>query len=177
MDGAASNGDLLILRGQPQLGLRRLEEAESAFHKALVVKPDSLQVQRGLTRVALSKRGFETADRQLSSIASNSWDIQTWLLKSEFELSRGDFNAAYDAFADPERLLPRSLAVRIGLVRALLGLGRAEDAYAHLANLHKNSPSHPLVNYFRGLSARQKNDLQGAQEALHEVIKIQPNHL
>jgi len=178
MDNVAANADLVILGAQSYLGLRRLDDAESAFREALGLKPENVLAQRGLAQVALTKRDFDTADKQLtSSIESDSEDIQTWLLKGELELSRGDFDAALTAFQSAEKLLPRSPAGRIGLARALLGLGRPEDADIHLADLHKNSPSHPLINYFRGVSARQRNDLQGAQEALREVMRVQPNHL
>ena len=177
MDGVRTNADLLVLRAQAQLGLRRIEDAERTFKTVLKLEPGNLQAQRGLARVALSNKDFEAANTHIaSSLETARDDLQSWLLKGELELSRGQFADALSAFKAAELLLAQSPAVRIGLVRAYLGLGQTDAADGYLESLHTASPNHPLINYFRGVSARQRNDLVKAQEALREVLRVQPNH-
>ncbi len=166
-----------VLRGQAQLGLQNVEEAKQAFDTALENDPDNTDARRGLARIGLMAGDTRAAEQQLDkALQSSKDDIQTWILKGELELSLRKPETAQASFEKALELSPTSTTARMGIVRAMLAQGKADQAAKHIDVLAKASPDHPLVNYLRALAARQNNDLDSAQAALREVLRVAPNH-
>ena len=167
----------LVLRGQAQLGLQNVEEAKLAFDAALKNDPSNNDARRGLARIGLMAGDTQAAEKQLDkALQSAKDDIQTWILKGELELSLRKPESAQASFEKALELSSSSAAARMGIVRAMLAQGKADEAAGHIDALAKGSPNHPLVNYLKALAARQSNDLDGAQAALREVLRVAPNH-
>ena len=167
----------LILRGQAQLGLQNVDEAKLAFDAALKNDPSNNDARRGLARIGLMAGDTQAAEKQLDkALQSAKDDIQTWILKGELELSLRKPESAQASFENALELSSDSAAARMGIVRAMLAQGKADEAAGHIDALSKGSPNHPLVNYLKALAARQSNDLDGAQAALREVLRVAPNH-
>ena len=167
----------LVLRGQAQLGLQNVKEAKLAFDAALKNDPSNNDARRGLARIGLMAGDTQAAEKQLDkALQSAKDDIQTWILKGELELSLRKPESAQASFEKALELSPSSAAARMGIVRAMLAQGKATEAAGHIDALAKGSPNHPLVNYLKALAARQNNDLDGAQAALREVLRVAPNH-
>lgn len=168
---------LQLLRGEAQLGLRELDAAQTTFEAVLAAQPNSLEAQRGLARVALSRRDLGEADRLLGAALENaSEDVQSLLLKGELELSRGNYESALEAFDAAAAAGTEAPAMQLGRVRALLGLDRVEEATAVLDGIQSGPTDNPLINYFRGVAAHRAGNLEAAHEALREVLRVQPNH-
>ena len=167
----------LVLRGQAELGLQNVESAKQAFNAALKNDPSNTEARRGLARIGLMAGDTQAAELQLDkALKSEKDDIQTWILKGELELSLRKPESAQKSFEKALALSPTSAAARMGIVRAMLAQGKSSEASEHLDVLTKASPNHPLVNYLKALAARQNNDLDGAQAALREVLRVAPNH-
>ena len=167
----------LVLRGQAQLGLQNVKEAKLAFDAALKNDPSNNDARRGLARIGLMAGDTQAAEKQLDkALQSAKDDIQTWILKGELELSLRKPESAQASFEKALELSSSSAAARMGIVRAMLAQGKADEATGHIDALSKGSPNHPLVNYLKALAARQKDDLDGAQAALREVLRVAPNH-
>jgi putative PEP-CTERM system TPR-repeat lipoprotein len=176
---AASEFDAtwLVLRGQADLGLQKVKEAKEAFEAALKNDPGNADARRGLARIGLMTGDTQAAEEQLDkALQSANDDIQTWILKGELELSLQKPDTAQTSFEKALELSPSSATARMGVVRAMLAQGKTNEAGAHIDILAKASPNHPLVNYLRALAARQNNDLDAAQAALREVLRVAPNH-
>lgn len=167
----------LVLRGQAQLGMQNIKDAKEAFDAALKSDPSNNDARRGLARIGLMGGDTQAAEQQLDqALQSADDDIQTWILKGELELSLQKPEMAQASFEKALELSAASAAARMGVVRAMLAQGKTNEANAHIDVLAKASPNHPLVNYLRALAARQNNDLDGAQAALREVLRVAPNH-
>jgi len=167
----------LVLRGQAQLGLQQIAEAKQAFEAAIKNDPTNNDARRGLARIGLMGGDTQAAERQLDqALQSAGNDVQTWILKGELELSLQKPDAAESSFEKALELSPTSIAARMGIVRAMLAQSKTDEAMAEIDVLAKASPNHPLVNYLRALAARQGNDLDGAQGALREVLRVAPNY-
>jgi len=167
----------LVLRGQAQLGLQNVEDAKQAFDAALKSDPSNAQARRGLARIDLMAGDTRAAEQQLNkALESARDDSQTWILKGELELSLGKPETAQASFEKALDLSPTSAAARMGVVRAMLAQGKSNEAAEHIDILAKASPNHPLVNYLKALAARQGNDLDSAQAALRDVLRVAPNH-
>ncbi len=169
---------LNLFRAQAYLGLNKPEKSRSAFNKALELDPKNAEAQRGLAIIALSQRKFEEAEKQLDrTLEVSSKDVQAWMLKGELEFSQSRFEAAQSAFQEALTLSPNNAGARLGLARSFLALENTEGAEEQLAVLTKASSKHPLVNYLRAVAAQQRRDIDSAQQALREVLSVQPNHM
>jgi len=167
----------LVLRGQAQLGLQNVKDARQAFDAALKSDPSNTDARRGLARIGLMGGDTQAAEQQLNkALESAGDDSQTWILKGELELSLGKPETAQASFEKALVLSPTSAAARMGVVRAMLAQGKSNEAAEHIDILAKAGPNHPLVNYLKALAARQRNDLDSAQAALREVLRVAPNH-
>ena len=168
----------ILLSGEAQLGLKNYDEARRFFQEALEVQPGNFKAQRGLARVALAQRNFSEAEKQLDiSLQNPSEELEAWSLTGQLELMRGNFEAALKAYQSAESLGSISPAIRIGLIRSLLALNRPDEADVHIRTLHDASPNHPLINYYRGVSARIQGNMELAEEALREVLRVRANHI
>ena len=168
----------ILLSGEAQLGLKNYDEARRFFQEALEVQPGNFKAQRGLARVALAQRNFSEAEKQLDiSLQNPSEELEAWSLMGQLELMRGNFEAALKAYQSAESLGSISPAIRIGLIRSLLALNRPDEADVHVRTLHDASPNHPLINYYRGVSARIQGNMELAEEALREVLRVRANHI
>ncbi len=171
------DADWLVLRGQAELGRQQVEKAKQAFEAALEKDRNNSGARRGLARIGLIAGDTQAAERQLDeALQSAADDIQTWILKGELELSLRKPAAAQASFQKALELSPANITARMGIVRAMLAQSKTGEAGEHIDVLVKTSPNHPLVNYLRALAARQGNDLDGAQAALAEVLRVAPNH-
>lgn len=178
MQVKGSPARVLVLSGDALLGLRDYDGAERAYNSALEASPDDIKAQRGMARVALARRDFNAAEKQLAvALQSGNDELEAWGLMGQLELMRGNFDAALKAYRHAEDLSSLTPGVRFGLLRAYLGLGDAAAADEHLRALHDASPKHPMVNYFRAVSARIRGKTEEAEAALLEVFQVQPDHL
>jgi putative PEP-CTERM system TPR-repeat lipoprotein len=169
---------VFVLTGDAQLGLGEYEAAQRAYRNALEAEPGNLKAQRGLARVALSQRDFNEAEKQLAvALQTGNEELEAWGLMGQLELMRGNFDAALKAYKFAESIGTLSPGIRFGLIRSYLGLGDAAAADEHIVVLQTASPNHPLVNYYRAVSARIRGQTDEAESALLEVFRIQPNHL
>jgi predicted Zn-dependent protease len=92
----------------------------------------------------------QAAEKQLDkALQSAKDDIQTWILKGELELSLRKPERAQASFEKALELSPSSATARMGIVRAMLAQGKADEAAGHIDALAKGSPNHPLVNYLK----------------------------
>ena len=171
------DADWLVLRGQAELGRQEVEKAKQAFEAALKKDRNSAGARRGLARIGLIGGDTQAAERQLDeALQSSNDDIQTWILKGELELSLRKLEAAQASFEKALELSPANATARIGVVRAMLAQAKTDEAGEHIDVLVKTNPDHPLVNYLSALAARQRDDLDGAQAALAEVLRVAPSH-
>ena len=171
------DADWLVLRGQAELGRQEVEKAKQAFEAALKKDRNSAGARRGLARIGLIGGDTQAAEQQLDeALQSSNDDIQTWILKGELELSLRKLEAAQASFEKALELSPANATARIGVVRAMLAQARTDEAGEHIDVLVKTNPDHPLVNYLSALAARQRDDLDGAQAALAEVLRVAPSH-
>ncbi|TFH48526.1 MAG: PEP-CTERM system TPR-repeat protein PrsT [Lysobacterales bacterium] len=177
VSASESGAAWLVLKGQAQLGLQNVKEAKESFDAALKNDPTNTDARRGLARIGLMGGDTQAAEQQLDkALQTTKDDVQTWILKGELELALQKPDKAQASFEKALALSPASAGARMGIVRAMLIQSKTNEATAHIDVLAKASPNHPMVNYLRALAARQSNDLDGAQAALREVLRVAPSH-
>ena len=174
---AEVGGSWLALEADSLLGLGRTDEARAAYAAALESGHDEARARRGLARLALADGESEVAKGQIDkALALADSDVETLTLKGELELSLGQHEAAQASFRAAMQAAPESVEARFRLARALLADERTDEASEIAEALAVAGPRDPRVNYLRALVARQRNDIDGALEAVREVLAVAPGH-
>ena len=166
--------DTLILRGEAQLGLGMLDEAQTSFEEVRDREGDAVKAAQGMARIALLQGDPEAADQVLDTVTAFRGDHEMWLLKGDIALAKSDFGQAQAAYGQALGLRDSGAGARLGLSRALLGLGQATEAESYLAPLYEANPKTPIVNYLLAVAARQRNELDRAKTLLREVLSASP---
>jgi len=159
--------------GRAWEGMGRAGEALGAYAEARRIAPDygpaydaeALLLRRmgrvgeaaALLREALSRAGPERG---------------RWSALGELLLAQNP-GAAADAFARSLRLDPRYEPAHLGLARALLAMGRAEEAARNLEEELRRQESPHLWNGL-GLVRRALGDREGAASAFRRALVIDP---
>jgi len=81
----SSQPDLLILRGEAQLGLGNNDLAQTAFREALVIKPDDSAALLGQARIYFATGDLEKAiDKVEKVLGITPNNVEAWVLKGNF---------------------------------------------------------------------------------------------
>lgn len=166
--------DTLILRGEAQLGLGMLDEAQASFMEVHESERENAKAAQGLGRIALLRGDYVAAEQALDSVTESRDDLEMWLLKGDIGLAKSDFERARNAYGRALGLRDNHVGARLGLSRALLGLGQSTKAEDYLAPLYEANPKTPVVNYLLAVAARQENELDRAKTLLREVLSVSP---
>jgi cellulose synthase operon protein C len=167
---------VITMRGEAQFGLRQVEAARAAFSRALEIAPEDARAKRGLARVAVVDGDLRRAGELITqSLEVNPNDVQTWLLKGRVHLAEGMRDEALSAFKRAEELVRDAPEILLSIVRVYAELRQFDQADILLTTLYSRLPKHPVVNFFRGMSARHRGDGVSARTALRESLQVDPN--
>jgi putative PEP-CTERM system TPR-repeat lipoprotein len=166
-----------VLRGWSLLRVGKLDDAVAAFQEALQLNPHNSEAKKGLVESGLGSdlSGLPDADIE-RALASGLDQPETWILRGELELSRGNLDDARTAFEGAVELGPDNVYAIAGLVRTLIAGNRLEDARAPAALLASKFPSDPMSAYVRALYAKQTQQYVQALDALQIVLDYEPDH-
>lgn len=176
--GDEIEANILLIRAQALMGLRRLDEAEAAVRQAASLQPDAAAVHLALARVLVLKGDAKTAEEEADkAIARSDTLVDAWILKGELRRLKRDFETALEAFGRALDLAPDNVAAHLGRAAALIDLGRDEDARADIEKVREIAEDHPLASYLAALIAARKKDYATAQDELLKVLRRVDNHL
>ncbi len=166
----------LVLKGEAQLALGQVEEADRSFQAALEADPENLHARYGLIRIAFGTRDFEEAASQIDKVLSSSpGNYQGLVFKAELALSQGNPQLAIDAYQQAVKQND-TVIVRLGLARALLAVEQPEQAETHIDKVLAKVPDNLAGRYLKAVSATQRKDYASAKAQLQEVLGMSPNH-
>jgi len=180
---AATDGDLLIVRGEALFGLGRTAEAVEAYKAAVLAQPDKLAAHQGLAIATLATDGAPAARNVMESApASIKEQPRYWTAVGGVELRAQDLAAAEQAFqkavdrtAKGEPDNPDRLAALAGLTEVQLRRGDSTAAAATSEQLLKAAPNAPLAMMLRAQAAAGSGDLAQARTILEEFVSRSPD--
>ncbi len=174
--GLAKDAQGLVLQGEAQMVLGQLEKAKQRFQAGLQADPEYLNARYGLIRLALNAKNFADASAQIDAVLAQApEDYQGLIYKAELALNQGKPQLAIEAYQ--QALKGRdSLLVRLGLARAYLASGNADDADTEIDKVLAQSPENLPARYLKAVSSTQRNDFESAKSQLLEVLGKAPNH-
>jgi putative PEP-CTERM system TPR-repeat lipoprotein len=178
IDNADLLPDILIIRGRAYLGLRRFDEAETAFRKAETLRPNDPQTKIGLAQSLVYRGDLKSAEEEIDiALAHDKNSVEALILKAELRRLARDLPGAVVQFDRAIALRPNHSLARLGRAASLIDLNRDQDAQADLEIVVTRFARHPLAAYLNALILAKKKDYSGAQEALQEVGAALDRHM
>lgn len=179
---AATDGEILIVRGGALLGLGRNDEAAEVYRAAVSAQPERLAAYQGLAVATLATSGAAAA-RQVMASAPDAVKEQAryWTALGGLELRARDLAAAEKAFqtgvertakGDPDDL--DRLTALAGLTEVQLRQGDTKAAAATSQQLLEAAPKAPLAKILRAQAVAGAGDLAQARTLLEEVVSQWP---
>ena len=144
--------ELLVFKGQAQIGQKLYRSAETSFEEALVLSPKNQLALLGRAQIALlSQKPLEALKYAEKSLASAKPFINGWIFKANILSQLGDTNAALDAIDRALTIDERHMSAR--LTKAMLHIGKQEYALAepHVDFILNDIPNEPRAGYLKAL--------------------------
>lgn len=180
----SSQADLLVLRGEAQLGLRKNNLAQTAFREALLIKPDDSAALLGQARVYLVTGVLQKAvDKVAKVLKSDPDNAEAWVLQGKVANQQERVDDAQAAYQRAIELVTANLVTRVGmtarmgLTKLLILQRKFDEAAAHVKYLLKASPNNPESNYMAGLLEYERKQYDQARDYFQTVLETAPDHL
>ncbi len=170
---------LYTKRGIALIELNRMDLAEEAFEKSLLIQPGSAQATAGLALVHLRTGNFNKADEKLNeALEIDPENPDVWMVKASIAYARNDLFSAVQAYDKVIAKVPFHHGARIARASALIDLGRYELAAKDLKDLHRSAKWDPQTGYLLaialeklGRTEESKKALNAAADAIGKVDK------
>jgi protein O-GlcNAc transferase len=149
--------------------------AADAYRAVLALNPNREQALLALGALSIEAGAAAKAIDLLlrcRGLFPNNLDCRAILGQAYMDLEQPDLALA--AFADAQRLAPRSYAFGARLVNAALAAGRGETEAARLEALSARDPLNPVPHLTRGLILDRLGLLDAALDALETAVALAP---
>jgi putative PEP-CTERM system TPR-repeat lipoprotein len=159
-------GAVLLARGEQ-------DEANSAFERALQIKPDFLPAAKNLAQLDIAANKPEKAVERLRSVAAaskGSADAYVALAKLEARLGRKE-----DALVSLRSAVsadPASSEARERFVAALIAMGKPEEAYEAALDAMTKLPKNPRILRAAAEAMRFSKRVNQASETIQKVLSV-----
>ncbi len=158
---------LYTKRGIALIELGRLDLAEEAFEKSLLIQPGSAQATAGLALVHLRTGNFNKADEKLDeALELDPENPDVWMVKASIAFARNDLLDAVQAYDKVIAKIPFHHGARIARDSALIDLGRYELAVDDLKDLYKSAQWDPQVGYLLAVALEKLGRTDESKQAL-----------
>ena len=172
---------ILTSRGEAEIGLKQLQNANKSFAAALDKNPRYARAVAGQAGLALiNKETSKAITKADQALALDTKSGQALAVKGMALLAEARFPEASKALQQaltigPPQLSPRQLFMLRGrLAQTQLAAGQRDQALKNLELMLKQAPKQPYANYLRGLLAYQEKDYSTAVQHLQTALNANP---
>lgn len=179
-EGAAPElqGQILVARGNAELGLNEPDKAAKLFNAALQAAPRLAAAHLGLARVAI---GESTPDKALAEVEialkQAPADKNAWLMKADLLRLKQQPDAALAAYREAVKHDPRNIPARLSIASIYLAGGKFSEARHEIETARKLNPGNLSVAYMQALADFRSGKQVEARDNLQQVLKTAPGHL
>ena len=146
-----------------------------ALRKALVMKPDLVEAQRGIISLELAAGRPEEALKETKLVQkTRPTDSLGFTMEGDVFTSQKKSAEAASAYAEALKRQPVPELV-IKQLQSLQASGQASDANAVSAKWLKENPKDPVVRFYLANAAMQNNDFKTAAHHYKSVLKLVPD--
>jgi cellulose synthase operon protein C len=166
----------LLRLAEAQVANKTLDAAVQSLKKALEVKPDLIDAQRGLIALNMDlKRPSEAVAVAKTVQKQRPKEHIGYVLEGDVLGAQRNWDGAVAAYRVGLKEAPSSeLAIKI---HATLGAaGKSAEADKFTATWIKDAPRDAAFQFYLGDHAIGKKDFEGAEKAYEAVVKLQPGN-
>jgi putative PEP-CTERM system TPR-repeat lipoprotein len=152
------------------------EAAAQSLRKALEIKPDLQQAQRGSIMLDVDSKNIQgalTTARNMQKQAPK--EAMGYVLEGDIQASQKNWGAASAAYQNGLKQV-KSPELAIKLHSVLLASNKAAEAEKFAASWQKDSPKDAAFVLYLGDGAIARKDFAGAEKLYNAVIKMQANN-
>ena len=160
-------GEILLIRGQAQMSLGLIDDAETSLRRATALRPDDARPKIVLAQLLMSKGALDAAEQfaeEAILLAPQASDV--WVLKGELRRLADDLNGAVTYFSRARDIDPNDPAARLDRAAALIDLDRDAEAASDLETILRYAPGSPPGLYLTALLAAKRKEYTAAEAAL-----------
>ena len=170
--------DIYNVRGDAYIGLRKVDEAKSAFENALKEDSNSADAYLGMVQLAALRNDFEEALHQTEmALAKDPNKIEAWLMKASLfrvQNKDEDARAAYKHILQVDK---SNVAAHIGLASIDMAQNKLDAAKSEVEAAMKIAPNSLMVNFALGTVELRRGHFKDSQEAVQKVLKAAPDYI
>ncbi len=166
----------LVRLAEAQTAAKDHKAAAQSLRRALEIKPDFLDAQRGLIMISVNDKNYKEAlsvARQVEQ--QRPKEALGPLMEGDIESARKGWTAAIDAYKRALQIAPVT-AVAIKVHSTLLAGGSAKEAEQFSQSWLAKQPKDVAFLAYLGEAAIAGGDFALAQKRLKAVLQLQPDH-
>ncbi len=150
----------------------RLDEAERFYRDLLALNPTHVRGRVNLSGILMHRGDLVGAERELAAAAPNAGPLTATVVVAvaDLRVRQDRLSEAERAYREAVRLAPGDLRAQVGLLGAILGLERSEDALAEISRFEAAAPDQPIWNDCRAEAFIQLGRVGDARELLDRAI-------
>lgn len=176
--GVTETAELMSLRGDALLALGKRESAQSAYERALVLRPDHAAALVGMARCAAAASDAEGAIRLADqAVSKNPNDAAAWTYKGDLARARGNGEDALKAYDEALKASPNDVNARIARATLRIAAAKFDDAKADIDAARKIRPNALMVFYTQALLEFNQGKYLPARESLQQVLRAAPENM
>src|SRR5262249_13848131 len=160
-----------------QLGLRKAQEARSAYAAALTAEPANETATLGMAKVAFLEHDVARANQLVNDIlARNPSSRNAVLVKGDLLLVGNHLKEAAQAYATAIELRPQILRVYLSLVPLLVRERDLDGAKARVEAMKTFAPGAAITLYLDALVAHNQGNADRARDAIRAAAEAAPSY-
>lgn len=165
--------DLLVYKGQAQIGQKLYSSADATFEEALLITPKNQLALLGRAQISLRANKPEQAMKFIEQALANTRPfINGWIFKANLLSHMGDTSAALEAINKALAIDNQQMSAR--LTKAMLYIDTNDYALAepHIDFILSKIPNEPRAGYLKAIITTHLNTEQNSDgtKKLTEVI-------
>lgn len=174
----AATADLQTSIGLAHAKLGEFGKAEAALRSALTAAPDLPRAHLFKAQLAAKDKDYATASAELDTvIARDANNAEAWLLKGQLQLQQGaDIPAALTSLRKAVSIEPKMMTAHEAIVSTLLAKNDQAGAAAHVEEMKKTAPKHPLTMYLDAQVAYIAKDYRRSREVTTAILQGSPTN-
>ena len=160
---------------EAQVVNKDLKAAELSLRKALEIKPDMLEAQRGLVLLAMDGKRYDEALKLSRTVQQQRpKELVGYAMEGDIAAAQKHWDAAAAAYrAGLQRGASTELAIKLNAV--LVASGKTAEAERFQAAWRKDHPKDQAFLLHLGELALARKDYEGAEKAYRSVLELQPD--
>jgi cellulose synthase operon protein C len=158
------------------MAAKNKDAAAQSLRKALEVKPDMIEAQRGLVMLSLDAKKYSEAVTIAKSVQKQRpKEAIGFVLEGDISAAQKNWDPAVTAYKAGLKEAPAS-ELALKLHSALMASGKTADADKFAAGWVKDSPNDVAFQFYMGDFAIARKDYAQAEKSYSTVVKLQPSN-